>query len=46
MFLMTFVQIGEFYWLLGRQKRSILKKCLKIFSETIIGMEPKLGIHA
>ena len=32
----TFVQIGEFDWLSGRQKGSIFVKCLKIFfSETI-----------
>ena len=44
---MTFVQIGEFDWLLERQKGSIFEKCLKIFfSETIYGMKPKLGIHA
>ena len=47
MFHMTFVQIDEFDWLLGRQKGSIFVKILKIFfSETIKGMKPKLGIHA
>ena len=48
MFRTTFVEIGEFDWLSGRQKGSIfVKKCLKIFfSETIFGMKPKLGIHA
>ena len=45
-FHMTFVQIGEFDGLLGRQKRSIFVKMLKIFSETIYGMKPKLGIYA
>ena len=48
MFRTTFVEIGEFDWLSGRQKGSIFrKKCLKIFfSETILGMKPKHGIHA
>ena len=40
---MTFVQIGEFDWLLGRQKRVDFRK-----NETIhvYGMKLKLGIHA
>ena len=45
-FHMTFVQISEFDWLLGRQKGSIFVKMFKIFSETIYGMKLKLGIHA
>ena len=32
----TFVQIGEFDWLSGRQKGSIFIKCLKIFFSEII----------
>ena len=46
MFHITFVQIGVFDWLSGRQKGSIfVKKCLKIFfSETIRRMKPKVGI--
>ena len=44
---MTFVQIGEFDWLLGRQKGSIFVKMLKKSSQkSIYGMKPKLGIHA
>ena len=48
MFCITFVQIGVFDWLSGRQKGSIfVKKRLKIFfSETIWKMKPKLGILA
>ena len=47
MFHITFVQIGVFDWLSGRQKGSIFVKCLKIFfSETIRRMKPKLGILA
>ena len=47
MFHITFVQIGVFDWLSGRQKGSIFEKCLKIFfSETIRRMKPKLGILA
>ena len=47
MFCITFVQIGVFDWLSGRQKGSIfVKKRLKIFSETIWRMKPKLGILA
>ena len=43
----TFVQIGVFDWLSGRQKGSIFVKCLKIFfSETIMRMKPKLDIFA
>ena len=46
MFHTTFVEIGEFDWLSGRQKGSIFVKMFKIFfSETIWGMKPKLGIH-
>ena len=47
MFCITFVQIGVFDWLSGRQKGSIFvkKKRLEIFfSETIWRMKPKLGI--
>ena len=44
---MTFVQIGVFDWLSGRQKGSTFVKCLKIFfSETILRMKPKLDILA
>ena len=45
---MTFVQIGVFDWLSGRQKRvNFRKKCLKIFfSETIWRMKPQLDILA
>ena len=44
---MTFVQIGEFDWLSGRQKGSIFVKMFKnLLLETIWGMKPKLGIHA
>ena len=48
MFCITFVQIGVFDWLSGRQKGSIFrKKRLKFFfSETIWRMKPKLGILA
>ena len=47
MFHITFVQIGVFDWLSGRQKGSIFVKYLKIFfSETICTMKPKLGILA
>ena len=47
MFHTTFVEIGEFDWLSGRQKGSIFVKMFKIFfSETIWGMKQKLGIHA
>ena len=47
MFRITFVQIGAFDWLSGRQKGSIFVECLKIFfSETIRRMKPKLGILA
>ena len=46
-FHMTFVQIGEFDWLSGRQKGLIFVKLFKnLFSETIKGKNPKLGIHA
>ena len=46
-FHMTFVEIGVFDWLLGRQKRSISVIFLNIFfSETIWTMKPKLGILA
>ena len=47
---MTFVQIGEFDWLSGRQKGLIL---VKMFKNLLLrnhigdeGMKPKLGIHA
>ena len=44
---MTFVQIGVFDWLSGRQKGSIFVRMFKIFlSETIWRMKPKLGILA
>ena len=47
MFHITFVQIGVFDWLSGRQKGSIFVKMFKIFfSETIRRMKPKLGILA
>ena len=48
MFCITYVQIGVFDWLSGRQKRvNFRKKRLKIFfSETIWRMKPKLGILA
>ena len=47
MFHITFVQIGVFDWLSGRQKGSIFVKMFKIFfSETIGRMKPKLGILA
>ena len=43
---MTFVQIGEFDWLSGRQKESIFVKMFKNLLSTIRGMKPKLGIHS
>ena len=44
MFHITFVQIGLFDWLSGRQKASIFVKMFKIFfSETIWRMKPKLA---
>ena len=43
MFHINFVQVGVFDWLSGRQKGSIF---VKIFSETIQRMKPKLGILA
>ena len=47
---MTFVQIGEFDWLSGRQKGSIFVKMIKnLLLRNHIGdegMKPKLGIHA
>ena len=44
---MTFVQIGVFDWLSGRQKGSIFVIFFKIFfSETIRRMKPNLGILA
>ena len=47
MFHTTFVQIGEFDWLSGRQKGSIFVKMFEnYFSETIRGMKPTPGIHA
>ena len=47
MFHITFVQIGVFDWLSGRQKGSIFVNFLKIFfSGTIRRMKPKLGILA
>ena len=46
MFHITFVQIGVYDWLSGRQKGSIFVKMFKIFSETIRRMKPKLGILA
>ena len=43
---MTFVQIGEFDWLSGRQKGSIF---VKMFKNRLLrnrrGMKLKLGIH-
>ena len=45
-FHMTFVQIGVFDWLLGRQKGSIVVKMFKHFSGTIWRMKPKRGILA
>ena len=44
MFHITFVQIGVFDWLSGRQKGSIFVKMF--FSETIKRMKPKLGVLA
>ena len=38
-FHMTFVQIGEFDWLLGRQKRSIFVKVFKNLLRNHIGDE-------
>ena len=48
MFHITFVQIGVFDWLSGRQKRNNFRKnVLKSSSqETIWRMKPKLGILA
>ena len=48
MFHITFVQIGVFDWLSGRQKRvNFRKNVLKSsFQETIWRMKPKLGILA
>ena len=48
MFHITFVQIGVFDWLSGRQKRvNFRKNVLKSSSqETIWRMKPKLGILA
>ena len=48
MFHITFVQIGVFDWLSGRQKGSIFVFFFKkiLFSETIRRMKPKLGILA
>ena len=44
---MTFVQIGEFDWLSGRQKGSIFVKIFKKSSaQKPYRMKPKLGIHA
>ena len=46
---MTFVQIGDFDWLLGwPQKGSIFVKMFKnlLLRNHIYGMKPKLGIHA
>ena len=43
----TFVHIGVFDWLSGRQKGSIFVKMFKIFiSESIWRMKPKLGMLA
>ena len=47
MFHMTFVQIGEFDWLSGRQKGLIFVKMFKnLLLRNHMGDEPKLGIHA
>ena len=48
MFHITFVQIGVFDWLSGRQKRVNFRKNVLKFSsqETIWSMKPKLGILA
>ena len=44
---MTFVQIGEFDWLSGRQKGSIFVKMFKnLLLRNHKGMKLKLGIHA
>ena len=43
MFHIAFVQIGVFDWLPGRQKGPIF---VKMFSETIRRMKPKLGTLA
>ena len=46
-FQMTFVQIGEFDWLSGRQKGSIFVKMFKnLLLRNHKGGEVKLGIHA
>ena len=47
MFHTTFVEIGEFDWLSGRQKGSIFVKMFKnLLLRNHMGMKPKLGIHA
>ena len=44
---MTFVQIGEFDWLSGRQKGSIFVKMFKnLLLRIHKGLKLKLGIHA